>query len=78
MVMQMISKSLFKSHLLEYLRKVETGKKPLIITHGGKPVAKVIPYNEDADMILKSLQGSVITYRDPYDPVGEEDWEGLQ
>ena len=77
-VMQQISKSLFKSQLLEYLRKVETEKVPLIITHGGKPVAKVTPYKEDADTILKSLQKSVVSYKDPQKSVGESEWEGLQ
>ena len=77
-VMQLISKSQFKSQLLEYLRKVEQEKKPLIITHGGKPVAKVSPYKEDADKILQSLHKSVITYKQPYEPIEENEWEGLR
>jgi prevent-host-death family protein len=77
-VMQTISKTQFKSQLLEYLRKVEQDKKPLIITHGGKPVAKVSPYKEDPNSILKYLQNSVITYTDPLKSVAEKDWEALQ
>lgn len=73
-----ISKSQFKAQVLEYLRKVETKKEPLIITHGGKPVVKVVPYTEDPEKILESLRNSVIFYKDPTEPVGVEDWEALK
>ena len=79
-VMQTISKSQLKSQLLEYLRKVETEKKDLIVTHLGKPVVKITPYNEDPEKILKSLQGTVIYNEDydPSEPIGLEDWEALR
>lgn len=70
---QIISKSQFKAQVLEYLRNVEKEKQPLIITHVGKPVVKIIPY-QDAGT-LKSLQGSVVSYRDPTESVGESSWE---
>ncbi len=76
--MQLISKSQFKSQMLEYLRQVEKDKKPILITHAGKPVAKVVPYNKDAEDILASLQKSVLSYKDPLAPVGEQEWEALQ
>ena len=69
-----VSKSQFKAQVLEYLRAVEQNKEPLIVTHWGKPVAKVVPYKEDSDAILASLRNSVISYKDPLEPVGE-DWE---
>ncbi len=77
---QTVSKSQFKAQALEYLREVEKGKHPLIITHAGKPVAKVIPYREESDSeaILKSLRGTVLKYEDPTEPVGLEDWEVLK
>ena len=80
MVMQIvISKSQFKPKVLEYLRKVEKEKKPLTITHGGKPVVRVIPYEEKGDEeILKELRGSVVYYKEPTKPVGLSDWEALQ
>lgn len=76
--MQTVSKSQFKSQLLEYLRRVEKEKKPLLVSHGGKPVIKVSPYQEDPDEILKSLRGSVLRYDEPNEPVGLEDWEALK
>lgn len=77
-VMQTVSKAQFKSQLLEYLRKVEKEKKPLIVTHAGRPVVKVLPYQEDPKAILKSLRGTVLRYDNPTEPVGLEDWEALK
>lgn len=77
---QTISKSQFKIHALELLRTVEKQQQPLIITHAGKPVAKVIPYKDTSkpEDVLKSLRGSLIYYKDPNEPVGLEDWEVLK
>lgn len=79
---QTISKSQLKPHVLEYLRKVREEKKQLIITHFGEPVVKIIPYTRDEDnneeKILKKLRNTIVKYKDPTKPVGEEDWEVLQ
>lgn len=76
--MQIVSKSQFKSQLLEYLRRVEKEKKPILVSHGGKPVIKVIPYHEDPQQVLKSLRGSVVSYENPTEPVGEDNWDALK
>jgi prevent-host-death family protein len=75
---QTISKSQLKPHLLEYLRKVKEEKKELIITHFGKPVVKIVPYKDKSKDPLSSLQGTLIFYKAPTDPVGLEDWEVLK
>ena len=79
---QIVSKSQFKAQALEYLRKVEQQKKQVIITHAGKPVAKVIPYKEEAkdpEAILKSLRGSVLKYDNPTEPaIDPDDWDMLK
>lgn len=73
---QAVSKSQFKSQVLKYLRIVESKKQPLVITHAGKPVVKVIPYKEK--LLLESLRGTVLVYKGPVEPVGVKDWEALQ
>lgn len=78
MMQTIISKSQFKPQVLEYLRMVEQQKKPLVITHAGKPVAKVIPYTKSDDSALARLRGSVVSYKNPFDPAGLEDWEALK
>ncbi|MBM3283547.1 type II toxin-antitoxin system Phd/YefM family antitoxin [Candidatus Gottesmanbacteria bacterium] len=75
---QIISKSQFKPHVLEYLRLVEKEKKPLVITHGGKPVVQILPFSKDPKKELEALRGTVVKYRDPSKPVGLDDWEILK
>ena len=71
--MHVLSKSQLKSQLLEKLRLVEKERKPLLITHGGKPVVRIVPYTQNPQQILKELRGSVIAYREPTNPVAEAD-----
>ncbi|GIW59228.1 MAG: hypothetical protein KatS3mg087_0294 [Patescibacteria group bacterium] len=73
-----LSKSQFKSQMLEYLREVESKGIQLIITHEGNPVATVLPYKEDPDAQLVQLRGSVMKYTEPDTPTGLNDWEVLQ
>lgn len=77
---QIVSKSQFKAQALEFLREVENQKQPLVITHAGKPVVKVIPYNQESkqEEILQSLRGTLKYYKNPDEPVGLEDWEVLK
>lgn len=77
---QIVSKSQFKAQALAYFRDVEKNKQPIIVTHAGKPVAKVIPYQQKStqEEILKSLRGTLKYYKDLDEPVGLEDWEVLK
>lgn len=75
---QTISKSQFKPQVLEYLRIVEKLKKPLIITHAGKPVVKVVPYSETPKNALQTLRNTVVEYKQPTKPVAEKEWEVLK
>lgn len=79
-MLQIVSKSKFKTLALEYFREIEKNKQPVVITHNGKPVAKIIPYKEESDpeAVLKSLRGTLVYYKDPDEPVGLEDWEVLK
>jgi prevent-host-death family protein len=74
-----VSKSKFQDRLSEYLREVENTGQELIITDHGKPVLRLVPYNQGIQKgILESLRGSVVRYDDPTEPVGQEDWESLR
>lgn len=78
-MLQTVSKSQFKAKALEYLRKVEKEKKPLTITHKGKPVVQVTPYKSRELDPLESLQGTLLFYKDPNKPaVPWSDWEVLK
>jgi len=73
-----VSKSQFKAQVLEYLRNIEKKKQPLIITHGGKPVIKVSPYQQDPQQVLKSLRNSVVDFKSPTEPVSTDEWHALK
>lgn len=75
---QRISKSRFKPLALDYFRRVERTRKPLIITDRGRPVLKIVPYSDDSEEPLKELRGSVVKYRRPTNPVAPEDWESVR
>ncbi len=69
----LISKSQFTSRLSYYFRKIEKTVGELVISDHGRPVLKIVPYAEDPDIILMSLQNTVIQYIEPTEPVGFED-----
>lgn len=77
-MLQTVSKSQFKPRALEYLRKVEKSKKPILITHFGKPVAKIVPYDDGVENELIFLRDSIISYDNPLEPVADDDWEALK
>ncbi|MBU0978645.1 MAG: type II toxin-antitoxin system prevent-host-death family antitoxin [Patescibacteria group bacterium] len=72
-----LSKSKFKPQALEYLRMVEKTKKPIVITNFGQPSVKIIPYIPEVDKTLAELKGRVLSYQNPFEPVGLDDWENL-
>lgn len=76
-VHQTISKSEFKPKALEYLRQVTKSQKPLVITHKKLPVAKITPFEDQAEP-KKALVGTVLKYDDPFESVGAGDWEVLK
>ena len=73
-----ISKSKFKPKGLEYFRRVEETGQDIIITDHGRPVLKIVPYRPDAEEAMKLLRGSVKKFKDPMEPIGEDDWECLK
>ena len=74
---KIISKSKFKPKALQYFRFVQETGRELIISDHGRPVLKIIPYQEDTKQKLDMLRNTVKTYVDPTDPVGLDDWDLL-
>jgi len=73
-----VSKSQFKARALQYFREIEESGRALIVTDHGRPVIKVTPYHPDADELLRALRGSVISYKQPMEPVGIDAWDVLK
>lgn len=72
-----ISKTQFKARALEIFRQVEASGEPVIVTDKGRPTIEVRRYRGDQRSPLERLKGSVIELTDPFEPVGEDDWEAL-
>lgn len=71
-----ISKSTFKAQALEIMRGIEQTGKEVIITSHGKPRLIIKPYRDaPVKNPLELLSGSVLSFDNPTDPVGDDDWE---
>lgn len=70
-----VSKSQFKAKALELFREVERTGGSVIVTDHGKPTIEVRRYRPCEVDPLDRLQGSVLAFEAPTEPVAEEDWE---
>lgn len=73
-----VSKSQFKPRALEYFRQVEKTGAALVITDHGKPVLRILRYDDDPLAALKSLRNTVVKYEDPTEPVDDEEWDAAR
>ncbi len=67
----------FKAHALRVLAEVSRSREPVVLTKRGKPLAKVIPFTEEASESGK-LAETIIYEGDIVSPAAEEDWESLR
>jgi antitoxin (DNA-binding transcriptional repressor) of toxin-antitoxin stability system len=75
MTQERITKSQFKARALEYFRLVETSGESVVVTDRGQPTVEIRRYRTDKRSPLEVLEGSVVEYKDPFEPVAEDDWE---
>ena len=79
--MDEMSVSKFKATCLAVLKRVQKTRKPIRITKFGKPIATVVPLDEDATnkSWLGSMAGTAEIVGDIVSPaVDEQDWEVLR
>ena len=69
-----VSKSQFKPRAFEYFRLVQEQRETIVITDRGAPVLKIVPFEEEDDPDLAALRGTLVSYEEPLEPVGEH-WE---
>jgi antitoxin (DNA-binding transcriptional repressor) of toxin-antitoxin stability system len=77
MPLNQVSKANFKARALEIFRRVQETGEAVLITDRGRPVLRLEPYFGEDDAVLASLRDSVVCYRDPTEPVGEDAWEAV-
>jgi prevent-host-death family protein len=69
----------FKARCLRIMEEVRTKRVTVLITKKGRPVAKLVPADEDPDEVFGRLQGIVEITGDVESPiVAPEEWKAFQ
>lgn len=69
----------FKAHALQAVGHVALSRETLIITKRGKPVARVIPYQDDTILgVPGKLASALVSESDIVSPLGSELWESAR
>ncbi len=63
----------FKARCLKLMDEVRATRRPIVITKRGKPVAKLVPVEEDLPSLFGRLKGTVTIQGDIISPI-ELDW----
>ncbi|HTR22559.1 MAG TPA: type II toxin-antitoxin system Phd/YefM family antitoxin [Terriglobales bacterium] len=77
--MKKMAAGAFKIHCLSVMDEVQAKRETIVITKRGKPVAKLIPADQDADDIYDFLAGKGAITGDVVSPViSPDEWGNLQ
>jgi len=75
-IMKRIAAGQFKAQCLAIMDQVSKTGEPIVITKHGKPVAKLVPAEKQADDIFGYMAGKVKILGDIVGPITPlEDWE---
>lgn len=66
----------FKAHCLAVMDQVRTRRETVLVTKRGRPVAKLVPPDQDLDDIYHFLRGKGVVTGDVVSPAIEE-WGNL-
>ena len=64
----------FKARCLQLMDEVQVDRTPIVITKRGKPVAKLVPYDDAPPSLFGFMAGSVTILGDIIAPIDVE-WE---
>jgi prevent-host-death family protein len=77
--MKTIAAGEFKARCLKVMEDVRTKRTPVLITKRGKPLAKLVPPDDNTSDILGCLAGKIEILGDIVSPITPlEDWESLK
>jgi prevent-host-death family protein len=63
----------FKARCLKLMDEVQATRRPLVITKRGKPVARLVPVEEEPRTIFGCMKGTVTIHGDIISPI-EQEW----
>lgn len=66
----------FKAECLRLMDEVKERRTPIVITKRGKPVAKLVPVNEEPIDIFGRMAGTIRICGDIISPLDDLDWTG--
>jgi prevent-host-death family protein len=73
--MRKIAAGEFKARCLTLMEDVRSTRQPLVITKRGKPVAKLVPADDDNDDFIGRLEGVIRIVGDIESPIEPGTWE---
>jgi prevent-host-death family protein len=77
--MRTIAAGEFKARCLQVMEDVRTKRVPVLITKRGKPLAKLVPPDDQPPAILGCLAGKIEILGDIVSPITPaDDWETLK
>ena len=76
--MLQVSASDFKTHCLHYMDVANKKHETVVITKHGKPVAKLIPYDEEVPELFGRMNGTVTINGDIISPLDDIEWDALK
>jgi prevent-host-death family protein len=77
--MKTIAAGKFKAHCLSMIEEVSATREPVLITKRGRPVAKLVAAEKNADNFIGRLEGIIQIVGDIESPVTPlEDWDALK
>lgn len=62
----------FKARCLQLMEQVHTTRQPIVITKRGKPIAQLVPVDEEIPSIFGRMRGTLTIHGDIVAPTGEE------
>lgn len=65
-----VSATEFKAHCLRLMDEVEDQRAEFVVTRHGRPVAKLVPYEETPPVLFGLLRGTVSAADDLISPTG--------
>ena len=73
--MQTIAAGAFKAKCLAIMDEVQAKREPVTITKNGKPVAKLVPIEEEQDSIFGFYKGKAEIVGDIESPIPASEWK---
>ena len=66
----------FATHCVELINQIVQQRHPIVITNSGKPIAKVVPIQDEIADIFGCMAGSVTICGDIINPIDDAGWTG--